>query len=76
MSPDDTIAVMSKVEKPWIAFKIMAAGAIPPEDAFPYVFNNGADHALVGMFDFEIKKDAELMGNVLKNVNRTRAWRS
>jgi hypothetical protein len=75
-NPQETIDVMSKVEKPWIAFKIMAAGAIPPKDAFQYVFDNGADHALVGMFDFEIVEDAALMANVLKNVNRTRAWRS
>ena len=32
----------------------MAAGAIPPENAFPYVFNGGADFVLAGMFDFEI----------------------
>jgi hypothetical protein len=67
---------MAKVEKPWIAFKIMAAGAIPPKDAFQYVFDNGVDHALVGMFDFEIAEDAALMANVLKNVTRTRPWRS
>jgi hypothetical protein len=75
-SPQETIDVMAKVEKPWIAFKIMAAGAIPPKDAFQYVFDNGVDHALVGMFDFEIAEDAALMANVLKNVTRTRPWRS
>ena len=75
-NPQETIDVMSKVEKPWIAFKIMAAGAIPPEKAFQYVFDNGADHALVGMFDFEIEQDAKLMQEVLKKVNRTRPWRS
>lgn len=74
--PQETIEVMSKVEKPWIAFKIMAAGAIKPADAFQYVFDNGADHALVGMFDFEIAEDAALMAKVLEKVNRTRPWRS
>jgi type II secretory pathway predicted ATPase ExeA len=29
---------MKTVEKPWIAFKVMAAGAIPPSDAFKYAF--------------------------------------
>ena len=57
---------MSTVEKPWIAFKIMAAGAIPPRDAFQYVFDNGADLAWSGMFDFEIEEDAALMANVLQ----------
>ena len=40
----------------------MAAGAIPPADAFKYVFTNGADHSLVGMFDFEIAQDVALFG--------------
>lgn len=74
--PDRTIEVMAKVEKPWIAFKIMAAGAIPPANAFPYVINNGADHALVGMFDFEIADDAALMRKTLAEAKRTRPWRS
>jgi hypothetical protein len=75
--PQQTIEVMQKVTKPWIAFKIMAAGAIPPADAFKYVFTNGADHALVGMFDFEIAPDVALMKNTLANLGpRQRPWRS
>ncbi len=74
--PDETIQVMKDVEIPWIAFKVMSAGAIPPEDAFPYVFNNGADHILAGMFDFEIEQDAKIAKNAVENVNRTRPWRS
>src|SRR5690242_7951688 len=30
-SPEETIAVFKEVNKPWIAFKTMAAGAIPPQ---------------------------------------------
>ena len=51
--PQAVIAVMKEVEKPWLAFKVMAAGAIPPTEAFEYAFDNGADHILAGMFDFE-----------------------
>ncbi len=76
-NPEQTIEVMKAVERPWIAFKIMAAGAIPPVDAFQYAFENGADHALVGMFDFEIQDNANLIREVLPKVQqRTRAWRS
>ncbi len=74
--PQKTIEVMANVEKPWMAFKIMAAGAIPPKDAFGYVFENGADHALVGMFDFEIAEDVALLKSILPAVTRARPWRS
>lgn len=74
--PKETIDFMKTVEKPWIAFKIMAAGAIPPRDAFQYVFDSGADHILVGMFDFEIVEDAGIAREALANVERKRPWRS
>jgi len=75
-NPDELIAFMKDVNKPWIAFKIMAAGAIPPKDAFQYVFDNGADHILVGMFDFEIAEDVKIAKDALANVKRDRPWRS
>jgi hypothetical protein len=74
--PQEIIEVMATVEKPWIAFKVMAAGAIPPPSAFQYAFNNGADHILAGMFDFEIAEDVRIANDILGNVNRTRPWRS
>ncbi len=73
--PAETIDVMKKVTKPWIAFKIMAAGAIPPKDAFQYVFEKGADHILTGMFDFEITEDVAIANDALTKVKqRTRPW--
>jgi hypothetical protein len=74
--PQGTIDAMKAVEKPWIAFKVMAAGAIPPQDAFPYVFAGGADHMLVGMFDFEIAHDAGLARKAIAEAKRDRPWRS
>jgi len=75
-NPDETMAFMKTVKKPWIAFKIMAAGAIPPQDAFPYAFNNGADFALAGMFDFDIEEDCQIARDaVAKAQARTsRPW--
>jgi len=76
-NPQETIDVMKTVEKPWIAFKVMAAGAIPPKDAFEYVFKNGADHTLSGMFDFEVAEDVKIVTEVLAGVkDRERPWRS
>lgn len=75
--PAETIEVMAKVAKPWIAFKVMAAGAIPPKNAFRYVFQNGADYILAGMFDFEIAQDVAIANKALAATKkRTRPWRS
>jgi len=77
--PQAVIDVMAKVTKPWIAFKILAAGAIQPRAAFPYAFNSGADFILVGMFDWQIEEDAKLARRVVAAVaapgsKRTRPW--
>ena len=78
--PQAVIDFMATVTKPWIAFKILAAGAIPPRAAFPYAFNSGADFILVGMFDWQIEEDAKLARRVIAAVSspdskRTRPWR-
>jgi hypothetical protein len=75
------IDVMATVKKPWIAFKVLAAGAIPPRAAFPYSFNNGADFVLVGMFDWQVEEDTKLARRVIASVagtstKRTRPWYS
>jgi len=76
-NPEATIEVMKKVEKPWMAFKVMAAGAIPPENAMKYAFGSGADHILLGMFDFEIAEDVGIANKVLAaTAKRERPWRS
>jgi hypothetical protein len=73
--PDKTIAFMRGVEKPWIAFKILAAGAIRPESGFPYAFKNGADHICVGMFDFQVERNVSLALHILERTkNRERPW--
>jgi uncharacterized membrane protein YphA (DoxX/SURF4 family) len=73
--PQETIDFMNQLEEPWIAFKVLAAGAIKPEDGFPFAFNNGADFICVGMYDFQIVDDVNIALESLKNVNRTRPWR-
>jgi hypothetical protein len=77
--PQAVIEVMAKATKPWIAFKILAAGAIQPRAAFPYAFNSGADFILVGMFDWQIEEDAKLARRVMAattspDSKRTRPW--
>jgi hypothetical protein len=74
--PERHIEVMKTVTKPWIAFKVMAAGSIRPANAFRYAYENGADHILAGMFDFDLAEDVKIAKAALNDVNRARAWRS
>lgn len=75
--PEETIRFMEGLEKPWIAFKTMAAGAIRPQVAFPYCFNSGADFVCAGMYDFQIIDDVNIALDALDNVtDRKRPWRA
>ena len=74
--PKATIDFMKTVKKPWIAYKVLAAGAIHPQRAFPHALNGGADFLLVGMFDFQIDEDVRIIKQALANAKRTRPWRS
>ncbi|HUU29295.1 MAG TPA: DoxX family protein [archaeon] len=75
--PEDTIAFMNNLEEPWIAFKILAAGAIEPKVGFPFAFKNGADFICVGMYDFQVVEDTNLALDVLSGgIERERPWRA
>jgi hypothetical protein len=75
LNPQRTVAFMQEVGKPWIAFKVLAAGAIKPESGFKYAFQNGADFICVGMFDFQVEANAGLVRAMLPQFsNRERAW--
>ena len=75
--PEETAELMHNIQKPWIAFKTMAAGAIPPKSAFEYALANGADFVLAGMFDFEIAEDAQILRGTLAGLaDRKRPWRA
>jgi len=78
-TPEETIEFMKGVAKPWIGFKVLGAGAIPPKEGFQYALENGADFICVGMFDFQVHQDASIAVDVLalpEVKNRTRAWRA
>lgn len=76
-SAKETIDFMAALKKPWIAFKVLAAGAIHPRDAFQWSFENGADFICVGMFDFQVVEDTEIAAQALQAVagkKRPRPW--
>ncbi len=73
--PEATIEFMKTQTIPWIAFKTLAAGAIPPKEGFQFALENGADFLCVGMYDFQIVEDVNLVMEILKgNLNRQRPW--
>ena len=75
--PENVIGFMSRVARPWIAYKVLAAGAIHPRDGFQYAFQNGADFAAVGMFDFQVAEDVLVANKVLTDITtRNRVWRA
>ncbi len=72
---EETIVYMQSIAKPWIAFKVLAAGAYLPRDGFRYAFQNGADFIAVGMFDFQIADNCEVLKRaVADSRNRPRKW--
>ena len=78
MTPKETIRFMEDVSKPWVAFKVLAAGAIHPKEGFKFAFENGADFIVAGMFDFQVKEDASIAKKILAELattQRKRSWR-
>jgi hypothetical protein len=74
-NPPETIAYLAAVKRPWIAYKVLAAGAIHPRDGFRHAFANGADFALVGMFDFQVAENVHLTRELLAGkLERPRPW--
>ena len=73
--PEETIRFMGTLKEPWIAFKVLAAGAISPEEGLKYAFSSGADFVCLGMYDFQIVEDVNIALEALKGAqDRQRPW--
>ena len=73
--PDRTVEFVQRATVPVMGFKVLAAGAIQPEDGFNWAFKNGADFICVGMFDFQVVQNANITNDVLDKLQgRTREW--
>ena len=75
LDAEKTIEVMSQVKVPWIAFKVLAAGAISPTSGFKYAFHSGADFVAVGMCDFHVKQNVQILRSLFaRGIKRERPW--
>ncbi|MGE5127262.1 MAG: hypothetical protein ACM3PV_13300 [Betaproteobacteria bacterium] len=75
VNPEETAAFMSALPQPWIAYKVLAAGAIHPNDGFRHAFRNGADFVCVGMYDFQVVEDVKIaLAALVETRQRARRW--
>lgn len=72
---EKTVEFMQDVKAPWIAFKVLAAGAISAKDGITYAFESGADFICLGMFDWQVREDVDIVIKAVeKHKNRKRPW--
>ena len=72
---EETVAFMQDVKVPWIAFKVLAAGAIGAREGLKFAFESGADFVCLGMFDFQVKQDVQIsLKAIAESKNRKRPW--
>ena len=75
--PAETIEFMRTMDKPWIGFKVLAAGAVQPSEGFRFAFESGADFTCVGMFDWQVRENVKIAKEALEANevrNRPRKW--
>ncbi len=75
VSASETKAFFANCNVPWIAYKVLAAGAIKPQDGIRFAYENGADFTCVGMFDFQIVENVNIVNDTFSgSLNRERKW--
>jgi len=77
--PEETISFLKTVKKPWIGFKVLAAGAVHPSEGFKFAFENGADFVCAGMFDWQVRDNVRIAKEILSEAavkKRSRPWRT
>ena len=73
--PQGAIDFFAERKEPFIAFKVLAAGAIPPADGIRYGLENGGDFICLGMFDFNMIQDVNIFNETMADLgNRKRPW--
>jgi len=66
---------MRSIKKPWIAFKVLGAGRVKPQEGFRMAFQHGGDFLAVGMFDWQIRDNVAHVKEMLtQGIDRDREW--
>ncbi len=60
-----TAEIMATATAPWIAFKVLAAGRLSPATGFKQALDAGAGFLCVGMFDFQVAKNVQVLQGLL-----------
>ena len=75
--PQEIADFMQTITRPWIAFKVLGAGVVKPQDGFSLALKMGADFLTVGMCDFQVKEDVKIVTDLLSgDLKRQRPWRA
>ncbi len=75
LDSDRTAEFFASVHKPWVAFKVLAAGALPPHVGILSAYRAGADFTIVGMFDFQVAQNVGIARDAIhRSRNRSRPW--
>jgi hypothetical protein len=68
-----TVEFMSSVTVPWIAFKVLAAGRMKADEGYKAALDAGADFLCVGMFDFQVERNAKLAVELFADSSRQKS---
>ena len=76
--PEQVIQAFQPITKPWLATKVLAAGAINSRTGLTYALEGGADFAAVALFDFLVAETAESARCVIPRADkkRSRPWQA
>ena len=76
--PHRVIEAFATITKPWLATKVLAAGAIDPRKGLTYALEGGADFAAVALFDFLIAANAQTVKRIVPRADkkRSRQWQA
>lgn len=70
--PDEVIDFMNSRKEPWVGFKTLAAGAVHPNQGFPFALKAGADFLCVGMYDFQLVENVNLFNDIFADAAKAR----